>query len=169
MLAGRLSRSFPLRNRFSRFFYVKPLFFRLRWKTYMLTGLSSGVFRKSGIAIAILLYKFRGAFAFLEGLLYVNGTHAPVNSRKIGNRRFFTSVPFGIRRRPTLPGRFQPSTISAKRLNFCVRDGYRWFPLAIITGNLYSVVVASLFRFPRSFPCVRSVSALLFHTLKTAQ
>ena len=21
------------------------------------------------------------------------------------------------------------------RLNFCVRDGYRWFPLAIITGN----------------------------------
>ena len=62
MWAGRLSRSFPLRNRFSRFFYVKPLFFRLRWKTYMWTGLSSGVFRKSGIAIAILLYKFHGVF-----------------------------------------------------------------------------------------------------------
>ena len=66
----------------------------------------------------------------------------------------------GIRRRPTLPGRFQPSTISAKRLNFCVRDGYRWFPLAIITGNSYSVVVA---------PLCLSVSASLFHTLKTAQ
>ena len=42
----------------------------------------------------------------------------------------------GSRRRPTLPGRCQPSTISAKRLNFCVRYGNRWIPLAIITGNL---------------------------------
>ena len=40
----------------------------------------------------------------------------------------------GIRRRPDLPGRCQPSTFGAKRLNFCVRDGYRWFPLAIVTG-----------------------------------
>ena len=41
----------------------------------------------------------------------------------------------GIRRRPTLPGRFQPSTISVLRLNFCVRDGNRWVPQAIVTGN----------------------------------
>ena len=41
-----------------------------------------------------------------------------------------------IRRRPTLPGRFQPSTISALRLNFCVRDGNRWIPQAIVTGNM---------------------------------
>ena len=41
----------------------------------------------------------------------------------------------GIRRRPTLPGRFQPSTISVLRLNFCVRDGNRWDPQAIVTGN----------------------------------
>ena len=40
-----------------------------------------------------------------------------------------------IRRRPTLPGRFQPSTISVLRLNFCVRYGNRWNPQAIITGN----------------------------------
>ena len=40
-----------------------------------------------------------------------------------------------IRRRPTLPGRFQPSTISVLRLNFCVRYGNRWIPQAIITGN----------------------------------
>ena len=40
-----------------------------------------------------------------------------------------------IRRRPTLPGRFQPSTISVLRLNFCVRDGNRWVPQAIVTGN----------------------------------
>ena len=41
----------------------------------------------------------------------------------------------GIRRRPTLPGRFQPGTISVLRLNFCVRDGNRWIPQAIVTGN----------------------------------
>ena len=39
-----------------------------------------------------------------------------------------------IRQRPTLPGRLQPSTIGAVRLNFCVRDENRWFPYAIVTG-----------------------------------
>ena len=42
---------------------------------------------------------------------------------------------FGIRRRPTLPGRVQPSTIGAEGLNFCVRYGNRWNPFAIATGN----------------------------------
>ena len=46
----------------------------------------------------------------------------------------------GIRRRPTLPGRVQPSTIGAEGLNFCVRDGNRWNPFAITTGNLSSSV-----------------------------
>ena len=41
---------------------------------------------------------------------------------------------FGSRRRPILPDRFQSSTFGAKRLNFCVRYGYRWDPLAIVTG-----------------------------------
>ena len=41
----------------------------------------------------------------------------------------------GIRRRPILPGRFQPSTFGADGLNFCVRDGNRWDPIAIATGN----------------------------------
>ena len=43
---------------------------------------------------------------------------------------------FGIRQRPTLPGRLQPSTIGAERLNFCVRYGNRWIPFAIVTGML---------------------------------
>ena len=43
----------------------------------------------------------------------------------------------GIRQRHRLPGRFQPSTFSAWRLNFCVRDGNRWNPPAIVTGNLF--------------------------------
>ena len=43
----------------------------------------------------------------------------------------------GIRRRPTLPGRVQPSTIGAEGLNFCVRYGNRWNPFAIATGNCW--------------------------------
>ena len=43
---------------------------------------------------------------------------------------------FGIRQCPTLPGRLQPSTIGAERLNFCVRYGNRWDPFAITTGIL---------------------------------
>ena len=34
---------------------------------------------------------------------------------------------------PTLPERLRPSTIGVKRLNFCVRYGYRWIPLAFAT------------------------------------
>ena len=68
--------------------------------------------------------------------------------------------PRGIRRRPTLPGRFQPSTISVLRLNFCVRDGNRWNPQAIVTGNQaelgcnrcrFSGFDASAFELPRVF------------------
>ena len=38
------------------------------------------------------------------------------------------------RRRPTLPGRFQPSTLGAWGLNCRVRDGNGWNPPAITTG-----------------------------------
>ena len=48
--------------------------------------------------------------------------------------------PIGIRRRPTLPGRVQPSTIGAEGLNFCVRYGNRWDPFAIATGNCIIVL-----------------------------
>ena len=50
--------------------------------------------------------------------------------------RLLTQTGFGIRRRPILPGRHQPGTFGAEKLNFCVRDGNRWDLLAIITGNL---------------------------------
>src|SRR5687767_746224 len=39
------------------------------------------------------------------------------------------------RRRPTLPGPCEPSTIGAEGLNFSVRNGKRCFPLAIATGT----------------------------------
>ena len=41
----------------------------------------------------------------------------------------------GMRRRSTLPGRVQPSTIDALGLNFCVRNGNRWNPQAIATAK----------------------------------
>ena len=50
----------------------------------------------------------------------------------------FAPLSCGIRRRPTLPGRVQPSTIGAEGLNFCVRNGNRWNPFAIATGNRFS-------------------------------
>ena len=62
------------------------------------------------------------------------------------------SLEKGIRRRPTLPGRCQPSTIGAERLNFCVRDGNRWVPLAIATGSS-SVVRRASFARPHPESC----------------
>ena len=47
----------------------------------------------------------------------------------------FSPFPIGIRQRPILPGRVQPSTFGAEGLNFCVRYGNRWDPFAIATGN----------------------------------
>ncbi len=41
----------------------------------------------------------------------------------------------GMRRRSTLPGRYQPSTIDVLRLNCCVRYGNRWDPQAIATAK----------------------------------
>jgi hypothetical protein len=46
------------------------------------------------------------------------------------------------RRRPTLPGPCEPSTIGAERLNFSVRNGKRCFPLAKATGNLREIPAA---------------------------
>ena len=40
------------------------------------------------------------------------------------------------RRRPTLPGPCRPSTIGATGLDCSVRNGKRYFPRAIATGNL---------------------------------
>ena len=59
--------------------------------------------------------------------------HLIPNEKPLASARGFS---FGIRQRPTLPGRLQPSTIGAERLNFCVRYGNRWDPFAIVTGIL---------------------------------
>ena len=46
------------------------------------------------------------------------------------------------RRRPTLPGPCEPSTIGAEGLNCSVRNGKRCFPLAKATGNLREIPAA---------------------------
>jgi hypothetical protein len=46
------------------------------------------------------------------------------------------------RRRPTLPGPCEPSTIGAVGLNFSVRNGKRCFPHAKATGNLREIPAA---------------------------
>ena len=71
--------------------------------------------------------------------------------------RLLSPTSFGIRQRPTLPGRLQPSTIGAWRLNFCVRHGNRWNPPAIATGNCISL---SISRAPLSLPALRFRFAL---------
>ena len=61
---------------------------------------------------------------------------------------------FGIRRRPTLPGRYQPSTIGTEGLNFCVRSGNRCDPFVIATVN--GEHMGNRFSFcPLGLPCQR--------------
>ena len=64
---------------------------------------------------------------------------------------------FGIRQRPTLPGRLQPSTIGAERLNFCVRYGNRWDPFAIVTGILSDTFRTLKTAHPDFLSCIRPV------------
>ena len=58
-----------------------------------------------------------------------------LSTQKKAPRRMSGRLLIGIRQRPTLPGRLQPSTIGAQGLNFCVRYGNRWIPFAIATGS----------------------------------
>ena len=67
------------------------------------------------------------------------GRAFPVLCTRKRTQQMLSPFSCGIRQRPTLPGRLQPSTIGAERLNFCVRYGNRWIPFAIVTGMLSRV------------------------------
>ena len=83
-------------------------------------------------------------------------------------KRYFAKGPIiiiGIRRRPTLPGGRPPSTIGAGGLNCCVRNGNRWDPSAIATGNLSNMKLYEVRA--RSIPCYGTLPGpllLLFPT-----
>ena len=53
--------------------------------------------------------------------------------RKQKETPYGVSFSFLNQRLPILPGRFQPSTFGVYELNYCVRDGNRWFLVAIVT------------------------------------
>ena len=72
-------------------------------------------------AVPLLLYSNAAQY---QSPFYIQKSREPIGSLR-----------YGIRRRPMLPGRVQPSTFGTERLNFCVRDGNRWDPLVIATGN----------------------------------
>ena len=56
--------------------------------------------------------------------MYISNT-TKTNSTLLGAACFC-----GIRQLPIFPGRRQPSIVGVQGLNFCVRDGNRWNPLA---------------------------------------
>ena len=64
----------------------------------------------------------------------------------------FEMLLYGIRQRPILPGRVQPSTFGTEGLNCCVRNGNRWNPFVIATGN------GELFFFPHPDNCTSNDS-----------
>ena len=72
---------------------------------------------------------------------------------------------YGIRQRPILPGRVQPSTFGTEGLNCCVRNENRWDPFVIATGNgeLFTLPVACASRLSHcstfSLPCQALASA----------
>ena len=58
--------------------------------------------------------------------------HAPPNAKK---KHLIRDASNGFRQRPILPDRLQSSTFGTEGLNFCVRNGNRWDPFVITTGN----------------------------------
>src|SRR5205807_9998011 len=64
------------------------------------------------------------------------GDLLPEERRLTPEERYQPPMRMNNRRRPTLPGPCEPSTIGAEGLNGSVRNGKRCFPLAVATGNL---------------------------------
>ena len=64
-----------------------------------------------------------------SGFLHCLGGQLPIQNKRTSFRISFNQ----FRRRPTFPGGCPPSIISAKKLNYCVRNGNRCDLLAIAT------------------------------------
>jgi hypothetical protein len=73
----------------------------------------------------------------------------PFRSKTTHDFYVMSGLKINSRQRSTLPAGRPTSTIDAERLNCCVRDGNRWFPLAIVTEKLnsYFVIRRSSFGF----------------------
>ena len=90
---------------------------------------------------------------------FLENIDAKVTGKKTKQRTPNGMRHFVNRQRPTFPGSFPPSIISAKELNFCVRDGNRWSLPAIVTGFLACLsrlLLCQRFGLPQSRTSVRS-------------
>src|ERR1700722_12095521 len=68
-------------------------------------------------------------------------TSKNTNAQHVAGRLVFRKL---TGRRPTLPHTRACSTIGAERLNFRVRDGNGWIPLATVTQNWFCSLAQSL-------------------------
>ena len=87
------------------------------------------------IGKVIFLYNFSTRTRIAGGLLF--RTLCVLNrliSLEFKKNTLIKECFFVNRQRPIFPGSFPPSIFSAKGLNFCVRDGNRCDPFAIVTG-----------------------------------
>ena len=75
------------------------------------------------------------------------GWRRPVKNTNLHNKKDCQQTVFFINRQlPILPGRLQPSTFGVYVLNYCVRNGNRWYHIAIITG--YTIFLKTFFNVP---------------------
>ncbi|KAF1855856.1 hypothetical protein Lal_00001548 [Lupinus albus] len=72
-----------------------------------------------------------------------NGSPPAGPLRIILTRRFTQNKKALTFRLPILPGRFQPSTFGVYGLNYRVRDGNGWIPIAIATEFLTGLIKSS--------------------------
>ena len=93
---------------------------------------SSSWARTSDIMInshALCQLSYRGIFTLL-----VYHTNHKLVKYKFHNTEDISIFGVTFRQLSTFPGSLPPSIIDVKGLNFCVRHGNRWIPLAIVTG-----------------------------------
>ena len=113
--------------------------------------------RKSASSRQTLSHPLEADFGDGISTRYLHKTGGEKDTKK--PRRITSSRFRDIRRRHRLPGRDRPSTFSAKRLNFRVRDENGWVPLAITTGmvgyvmHIHNCIVQSEFAV-RSYLCL---------------
>ena len=134
-------RTFPQGSSFLTLFQNKYAVFDLKKEASIkLASMVSGIFlisRAVASQVPSAIRVLTSVFGMGTGVTLLPSTPEYVTSCEVfaNEKRLICINRFnGFRRLPTLPDRCQSSTIGVKRLNFCVRYGYRWNPLAIVTG-----------------------------------
>lgn len=73
----------------------------------------------------------------------MNDLHTTLSEKRSKEKKLI--IKRKCRQRPTLPAQQGDSTIGAKGLDFCVRNGNRYYPFAMVTDkNLISKIILIL-------------------------